>query len=221
MDIDIVSVLIVLGVIIGSMILHELAHGAVAYFLGDDTAKENGRLTLNPIKHLDPFMSIILPVMLYAMHAPVFGGARPVPIDPGNFKHRERDMALVGIAGPLTNFILALLCFLVGYWTGLLIVQNGDIYIDPNNFWSELLVSGILVNLGFMIFNLLPIPPLDGSRVLYAIAPDGVRSAMLSIERYGIIIVYALIVIFGSAFSNLMIGARSGILDFFYWIVGA
>ncbi len=221
MDIDIISVLIVLGVIIGSMILHELAHGAVAYLLGDDTAKENGRLTLNPIKHLDPFMSIILPVMLYVIGAPVFGGARPVPINPGNFKHRERDMALVGIAGPFTNFMLALICFLIGYWTKLLIVQNGDIYIDPNNFWSELLVSGMLVNLGFMIFNLLPIPPLDGSRVLYAIAPDGVRNIMIAMEKYGFIIVYALIFIFGSAFSNIMVGARGGVLSFFYWIVGA
>ncbi len=202
------------------MILHELAHGAVAYILGDDTAKENGRLTLNPIKHLDPFMSIILPVMLYIIGAPVFGGARPVPINPGNFKHRERDMALVGAAGPLTNFILAFLFFLIGYATGLFLIHEGDMYMDPNNFWSNLIVSGILVNLGFMIFNLIPIPPLDGSRILYAIAPDGVRNIMLSMEKYGFIIVYALIFIFGSAFSNLMIGARDGVLSFFYWIVG-
>lgn len=218
---DVVDVLIVLGVIVGSMILHELAHGVVAYALGDDTAKMNGRLTLNPLKHLDPFMSIVLPILLYISGAPVFGGAKPVPIDTGNFKHRERDMALVGIAGPLTNFILAFIFFLIGYWTGLFLIKDGGMYIDPNDFWSNLLASGVLVNLGFMVFNLIPIPPLDGSRVLYAIAPDGVRNIMLSMERYGIIIVYALIFIMGSAFSNLMINARSGILSFFCWIVGA
>lgn len=209
---DVISVLIVLATIIGSMMLHELAHGAVAYALGDDTAKENGRLTLNPIKHLDPFMSIILPVMLYMIGAPVFGGAKPVPINPGNFKHRERDMALVGIAGPLTNFLLAFIGFLIGHFTGVL---TEDSYLGL--FVLEL----VIINLGFGVFNLLPIPPLDGSRVLYAIAPDGVRNVMLSIEKYGIIIVYALIFILGSAFSELMINAMNGILEFFYWIVGA
>ncbi len=218
---EIVDVLIVLGVIVGSMILHELAHGVVAYVLGDDTAKENGRLTLNPLKHLDPFMSIVVPILLYISGMPIFGGAKPVPIDPGNFKHRERDMALVGIAGPLTNFVLAFVFFLIGYWTGLFLIKDGGMYIDPNDIWSNLVASGVLVNLGFMIFNLIPIPPLDGSRVLYAIAPDGVRNVMLLMERFGIIIIYALIVIMGGAFSSLIINARSGILSFFCWIVGA
>lgn len=221
MESEIVDITIVLVVIVSSVILHELAHGLMAHALGDDTAKENGRLTLNPLKHIDPFMSIILPVLLYIIGAPVFGGAKPVPIDSRNFKHRERDMALVGIAGPLTNFVLALVFFLIGYWTGLISIQNGAMYFSPANFWSNFVTLEVIINLGFMIFNLIPIPPLDGSRVLYAIAPDGVRNVMLSMEGYGIIIIYALIVIFGSAFSNLMVGARDGILSFFYWIVGA
>lgn len=206
------SILIVLGVIIGSMMLHELAHGAVAYALGDDTAKENGRLTLNPIKHLDPFMSILLPMMLFLIGAPVFGGAKPVPIDSRNFKHRERDMALVGIAGPLTNFLIAFVGFLIGYFTG---------WIDNEGYLGIFFFELVVVNLGFGVFNMLPIPPLDGSRLLYAIAPDGVRNIMLGMERYGIIVIYALIFILGGAFSALMMNAMNGILQFFYWIVGA
>lgn len=212
MESDIINIAIVLGAIIGSMILHELAHGAVAYALGDDTAKESGRLTLNPIKHLDPFMSIILPVMLYIIGAPVFGGARPVPINSGNFKHRERDMALVGLAGPATNFLLALIAFLIGHYTG---------FLYASGYLGTFFLEFIFVNLGFMTFNLLPIPPLDGSRVLYAIAPDGVRNIMLSIEKYGIIIVYGLIFILGGAFSSLMRNAILGVFSFFFWIVGA
>ncbi len=221
MESDPIKIVTVLVLIVGSMILHELAHGIVAHVLGDDTAKENGRLTLNPLKHLDPFMSIIVPVLLYVSGMPVFGGAKPVPIDSSNFKHRERDMALVGIAGPATNFLLALIFFLIGFWTGLIPVKDGQVYYIVNDFWSEFLIMGARINLGFMVFNLIPIPPLDGSRVVYAIAPDGVRSLMLSMERYGFIIIYGLILVLGGAFSYLIANAILGVFSFFCWIVGA
>lgn len=206
-------IIIVLVIAVGSVILHELAHGVVAYFLGDRTAKEAGRLTLNPIKHIDPFMSILVPVVLYILRAPVFGGAKPVPVNFQNLKGKEWGMALVAIAGPLTNFLLALIFFLIGHFSGIL--QNPT---DEVGYF--IFAEMVYLNLGFMIFNLIPIPPLDGSRVLYAIAPDSVREIMGKMERYGFIIVYALILIFGNLFSNLMVSGMNGIIEFFYHLVG-
>lgn len=213
MNIDITSLLIILVVVVGSVILHELSHGIVAYWLGDDTAKVAGRLSFNPIKHIDPFMSILVPVMLYILRAPVFGGAKPVPINTYNLKWGEWGMALVAAAGPFTNFLIALLSFLIGHFTGYLYGVGGEIV---NFVFTEL----VIINIGFMIFNLIPIPPLDGSRILYAIAPDGFRNILMQTERYGFIIVYMLIFLFGEVFSNVMTGAMQGVLNFFYWIVG-
>ncbi|MBR2641226.1 site-2 protease family protein [Candidatus Saccharibacteria bacterium] len=206
-------IIIVLIIVVLSVVLHELSHGIVAYWLGDNTAKDAGRLSFNPLKHIDPYMSILVPVVLFILRAPVFGGAKPVPINRYNLKWQEWGMALVAIAGPLTNFFLAFIFFLVGHFTGLLYGGGGEL---PEFIFGEI----IFINLGFMIFNLIPIPPLDGSRVLYAIAPDGFRNLLLSIEQYGFIIVYALIFLFGEVFSSLMISATQGILDFFYLIVG-
>lgn len=206
----IVSLLVVLGVILVSMILHELAHGVVAYWLGDDTAKQEGRLTLNPLKHLDPVLSFVMPMLLLAMGMPIFGGAKPVPINTRNLKHGVWGMALVGLAGPLTNILLALVAFVIGYFTGGLVDMGLGGYIC----WEF-----IMVNLGFGVFNLLPIPPLDGSRVLYALAPDGVRRVMEGMERWGIWIVMMLVVLAPSVVSTLMSGAMTGILNGFYWLV--
>ena len=210
---DILNIVLVLVIIVGSVILHELSHGIVAYYLGDHTAKEAGRLTLNPLKHIDPFMSIIVPVVLYLLKAPVFGGAKPVPIDKSNLKWQEWGMALVALAGPFTNFLLAFVSFLIGHFTGLLYGVGGEI---PGFIFSEL----VLINLGFTVFNIIPIPPLDGSRLLYAISPDSVRSVLQAMEQYGIIIIYALIIILGQVFSGIMAGGINGLLDFFYWVVG-
>ena len=114
MNTDILYIVIILVIVVFSVILHELAHGLVAYWLGDRTAKDAGRLTFNPIKHIDPYMSIIVPVVLYILKAPVFGGAKPVPVNYHNLKWHEWGMALVALAGPLTNFILAFIAFLIG-----------------------------------------------------------------------------------------------------------
>lgn len=191
---------------------HELAHGGVAYLLGDRTAKDSGRLTLNPLKHIDPYMSILVPVVLYILRAPVFGGAKPVPVNYYNLKGKEWGMALVAVSGPLTNFLLALVSFLVGHYTGLIYGAGGEI---PEFIFLEL----VYVNLGFMVFNLIPIPPLDGSRVLYAISPDFFRDFLAKMERYGVIIVYFLILVFGEFFSELMANGINGILHFFETLV--
>ena len=183
-----------------SMILHELMHGFVALKLGDDTAKHSGRLTLNPLKHIDPMMTIIVPIILALMGGPIFGGAKPVPINTHKLKHREWGFALVAIAGPLTNFVLSLLFFLVGYWTGLLSVSDGGVMYDPYSFWSVFMMLGVSVNIGFMLFNIIPIPPLDGSRVLYALAPEGgIRRMMEQIERYGLFVIYFCLLFFGGS----------------------
>lgn len=209
---NVVGVLVVFGVILVSMVLHELAHGWVAYLLGDTTAKDDGRLTLNPLKHLDPVMSVALPLILYIMGMPVFGGAKPVPIDSRNLKGREWGMAAVAIAGPATNFLLAFLSFLVGHFTG--IIYDGG-------FLALVFQEILMVNLGFMAFNMLPIPPLDGSRILYAVAPDGVRSVMKKIEMTaGVMIVYVFILVFSSAFYTVISGVVNSVLNFFYWIIG-
>ena len=208
-----VELVIVLAIIILSVILHELAHGIVAYWLGDHTAKDAGRLTFNPLKHIDPYMSILVPVILYILKAPVFGGAKPVPVNYRNLKWHEWGMALVAIAGPLTNFLLAFLFFIIGHFAGLLNGSSGEIL-------QFTFIELIYINLGFMLFNLIPIPPLDGSRVLYAISPDAFRDILSNLERYGFIIVYILILIFGELFSNLMVNGMNGILKFFYFVVG-
>ena len=201
---------IVLVVILVSMTLHELTHGVVAYWLGDDTAKNDGRLSLNPLKHLDPVYSIVVPVLLYIMGGPIFGGAKPVPVDASNLKYgRAWGMAIVAIAGPLTNLVLAYLGFLLWHFGGGAITTLIGFYFTS-------------VNLGFACFNILPIPPLDGSRILYAIAPDGVRELMSRLEQsMGTILVYMLILVFGGAISNVMVAMINGIVQFFLWTVGA
>ncbi|MBR3157353.1 site-2 protease family protein [Candidatus Saccharibacteria bacterium] len=206
-------VIIIFLIVIFSVILHELSHGIVAYWLGDSTAKDAGRLTFNPIKHIDPYLSILVPVILYIIGAPVFGGAKPVPVNYRNLKWREWGMALVAVAGPLANFLIALLSFLIGHFSGALYGIGGEIV---KFIFTEL----VYINLGFMLFNLIPVPPLDGSRVLYAISPDSVRSFLSRIEVYGFIIVYAMILIFGEVFSHFMVSGMNGIIDFFYLLVG-
>ena len=211
---DFLNIFIVLVITVFSVVLHELSHGVVAYWLGDRTAKDAGRLTFNPIKHIDPYMSILVPVVLYILRAPVFGGAKPVPVNFRNLKWNEWGMALVALAGPFTNFVLALLFFLIGHFSGLLYGTGGAV-------WKFVFTEAVFINLGFMLFNLIPIPPLDGSRVLYAIAPDGFRDILSSMERYGIVIVYVMILLFGEVFSHLMVNGMNGVLQFFYFLVGA
>ncbi len=211
---NLVGLLVAFIVILISMMLHELAHGFVAYWLGDDTAKDEGRLTLNPLKHLDPVLSIAMPLLLFLTGGPIFGGAKPVPVDSRRLKFGVWGMALVAIAGPLMNFLLAFLGVVVVRLTGALVDGHQTL------FWSEVLTQFIIINLGFGVFNLIPIPPLDGSRVLYAIAPDQVREVMSRMERWGIVVVMLLVILLPSVVNSLMLGAMQGILDFFFWIVG-
>jgi len=202
----VVYIAIVLVVILLSMTVHEAMHGFVAYWLGDDTAKREGRLTLNPIKHLDPFLSIILPLTLALIGAPVFGGAKPVPFNPDRVRGEEWGAALVAIAGPLTNFIIAFITF--GIWA---IIGAPPV----SQLAGEILITAYTVNLGFFIFNSIPIPPLDGSRVIYALAPEFVRTGMRAIERYGIIFVFAIVLLFNGQIGTLITSAMSFFIGLF------
>ena len=208
---DIGYIVILIGVILFSMTLHEAMHAFVGYWLGDDTAKRQGRLTLNPIKHIDPFLTILLPVMLALIPgAPIFGGAKPVPFNPDRVKGGEWGAALIAVAGPLTNFIITFIFFGVGVVTGVITTAGVEVSL-----MGQIIITGVYVNIGFFIFNMLPIPPLDGSRVVYALAPEFVRRGMEVIERMGIIVIFVLVMLAGSVIGPLLGGAIVGILDLF------
>ena len=207
---DIGYIAIVIGVILISMTLHEAMHAFVGYWLGDDTAKRQGRLTLNPLKHIDPFLTIILPVMLAIIGAPIFGGARPVPFNPDRVKGGEWGAALVAVAGPLTNLLIAFIVFGIGVLSGV-ITKDGVLM----SLGGQIIMTGISVNIGFFIVNMLPIPPLDGSRVIYALAPEFVRRAMEVVERMGIVVIFVLVMLAGSVIGPILSGAILWIWDAF------
>lgn len=160
-----------------SITLHEAMHAYTSYWLGDDTALRMGRLSLNPLVHIDLFTTILLPIFLALSGLPPFGAAKPVPFNPSRVRYGEYGAALVGISGPLTN--LALAVFAGGIMRLFSISStSGDIYTIIGTF--------VIVNLAFFIFNMIPFPPLDGSRLLYAFAPDSVRNIMRTIESGGL-----------------------------------
>lgn len=207
--VDIAYIVTVMVVILMSMTLHEAMHAFMGYWLGDHTAKDEGRLTLNPIRHIDPVLTIALPLVLAIIGGPIFGGAKPVPFNPYNVKWGEWGAALVGLAGPLTNLVLSFIFFVL-----LLLVG------DASDFIKTFLQLSVMVNIGFFVFNMIPIPPLDGSRALYAIAPDGIRQAMAAMEQYGIVVIFA-IVMFGSQYIGQFIQASiEGILRVYAALFG-
>lgn len=210
MDGMIGTIVIALGVILFSMTLHEAMHGFVAYWLGDDTAKLQGRLTLNPIKHIDPFLTIILPVVLALSGAPIFGGAKPVPFNPDRVKYDEWGAALVALAGPLTNFVIAFIFF------GVYALAQPPM----NSITFQILMTAVSVNLGFCIFNMIPIPPLDGSRVLYALAPEFVRRGMELIEQFGIFFIFAIVLLGSSIIGKIMLTGIQFCIELFSHIFG-
>jgi Zn-dependent protease len=181
-----------LVVLIFSVITHELAHGYVAYGLGDPTAKYEGRLTLNPLKHLDPFGSVILPLLLFISGSPfLFGWAKPVPINPYNFKDKKYGEIKVSIAGPASNLALALFFGLI-----LRFIPDGMLIINPGI--AIALGYIVAINIWLAIFNLIPIPPLDGSWILFNLLPLGFEKFKNFLRQYGIVILVLLILFAGS-----------------------
>lgn len=179
---DLLGIVIGLPVLIFSAILHEIMHGIVADKLGDPTARLMGRLTLDPRKHIDPFLSIILPILLIISHSPViFGGAKPVPIDPYNLREGRKDIALVSLAGPLTNVGIAIIAALLFHLFSTVLIVS--------------LILQIIVsyNILLAIFNLLPIPPLDGSKIFALILPEGLATSYLALGQIGLLLLFVLL----------------------------
>jgi Zn-dependent protease len=183
-----VDVILLIGlIVVPAIVLHELAHGASAYFLGDTTARDRGRLTLNPIKHIDPVGSIIVPGALFLAHyfgltrsLMLFGWAKPVPVNFRNLRPQRLGMALVAVAGPVTNIALAFIYSRLYVW-------------PPLSGLSHICAWGVMLNLTLAVFNMVPIPPLDGSRVVTSILPMSLAYTYSRLEPYGIFIVLILL----------------------------
>ncbi len=189
--------------------VHEAAHGYAARYFGDNTAWMLGRVTLNPAKHIDPFGTILMPLLLYVVTsgAFLFGYAKPVPVRFGSLRHPKRDMVWVALAGPLANLTQALL------WHALLILLIAADVSEP--FFIEMCQGGVLVNLVMFAFNLFPIPPLDGGRVLVGLLPPGPGLALARLEPWGFFIVMGLVIagVVNAWWMQPLMSVASGLLD--------
>jgi Zn-dependent protease len=176
MDLSLTTIAFFLLFLIVSLSFHEAMHAFTAYWLGDTTAKEEDRLTLNPLRHVDPFMTILLPLGLLLLGLPPFLIAKPVPFNPFRVRWGDFGAALVGLSGPLSNLLLALVA-----------VSGMRLFgVAVGTTTYELFTMFIELNIAVFVFNMIPFPPLDGSRVLYAFAPEPVRAVMRQIEAFGL-----------------------------------
>ncbi|HMR55012.1 MAG TPA: site-2 protease family protein [Candidatus Doudnabacteria bacterium] len=178
------EIIITLAILLFSVIVHEVCHGLAAEKLGDSTARDAGRITLNPTPHIDPFGSIMLPALLLLAKSPIlFGAAKPVPVNFENLRPRKLGMALVSFAGPASNFALAIIFALP--------ITFGLISGGVEAIWTQ----AVFINLLLGTFNLLPIPPLDGSKIVASLLPDSVMYRLLDLERYGFFLIVILLLL--------------------------
>ncbi len=200
------NLFILIPIVIVSMSAHELAHGFIAYRMGDPTAKRAGRLTMNPIKHLDPMgTAMFFITYIVSSGTALFGWAKPIPVAPYYFRRRQAGMAIVGAAGPITNFLIAIIVILLVKYA----------FPDATGRLAQILTLSFNVNVVLGVFNLLPIPPLDGSRVVGAFLPRGAYERWAELDRYGMIFVFLVIILFRGSFSRLVGWVMDGLVSLF------
>jgi Zn-dependent protease len=200
--------LLALPVLLFSVVAHEYAHGYMALQQGDQTAYRAGRLTLNPLKHIDPWMTILLPAILWFGSGGrfVFGGAKPVPVDPRNYRDYVKGDIIVSLAGVVTNLLLYIVC--LGLAIGLGVVGQAIPVLGGVLGWLQrMMFWGIWLNAILAVFNLIPIPPLDGSHILYHLLPEKLASSYRNLARHGFLILLALLIFFRDLFFVLLLPA--------------
>jgi Zn-dependent protease len=209
------EIALVVAFLVISLGIHEAAHGWVALQRGDPTARDLGRITLNPIPHIDPFMTVILPLALAVASkgAFVFGGAKPVPVSYHRLRHPLRDMMLVALAGPGSNFLLAIV-FVIGWKAA---ISFGG--YSPEQLMPKVLAGSASMNVLLAVFNLVPIPPLDGSRVMAWILPSELRASYVSLERFGLLLVMGAIYLV-PGFGRMLDDGMRRVMDLIHTLTG-
>jgi len=202
------QILLLVPVLLFSIVAHEYAHGEAAYRQGDQTAYMLGRLTLNPLKHIDPFLTILLPILLISMGGPPFGGAKPVPVNPRNYRNYRTGDIIVSLAGIVTNLALFVICT-IGFALVGLLAQGVGTLSGTLAILQRMMYFGMWVNTGLAFFNLIPIPPLDGSHVLKQMLPPAAGMRFRQLYMLGIIPILIIVWFFPGVVSAFMWPARA------------